>query len=80
MISLNAETNASEVTVQSDSYIHWDISGIKNPEWGTTRVPQLLWDFDATDSEIWTEYPVWTSQFDFFVYDNSTQSYISKTH
>jgi hypothetical protein len=59
--------------------ILWTVNGIPNPEWGSPRSPRSYWDFDVTDSSIWENYAVWSSQFEFFVYNQSSKNVVARS-
>lgn len=49
---------------------YYRVSNMANPEWGIVR-PQsgtFNWDFDANDFDVFTQYDIWTNQFDVSVY------------
>ena len=55
----------------SSDKIIWEVSNIKNPEWGESRVARNGWDFDVTDGSVFPLHETWTDSFNFFIYSSS---------
>ncbi len=51
--------------------ITWTIKSIGNPEYGQPRTANNFWDFDATDTDVFTIFTDWTRKFEVFLYDRS---------
>jgi hypothetical protein len=56
------------------------LTSVGNPQWGQPRTAASSWDFDATDSDVWTIYDVWTSNFELFLYNTATSAYVSRSY
>jgi hypothetical protein len=50
------------------------VTSVGNPQWAQSRSAATGWDFDATDSDVWTLYDLWTSNFEVFVYNTASTS------
>jgi hypothetical protein len=61
MITLTAPTTG--LALKDTDIVTWTIKGVGNPEWGQSRPTSTLWDFDATDTDVWPVYDFWTSKF-----------------
>ena len=73
MVSLNSPITTYSFNMTDE--IHWEIRSVSNPQWAEDRNPEANWDFDKTDSDIWTLYNYWVNKFEFFVYDKTTSSH-----
>lgn len=68
-------------TLESTDEFTWEISGVGNPQMALTRTaPSTTWDFDATDTTLFTAYTGWTEKFDIYSYDSNTKAYTGRSY
>jgi dipeptidyl aminopeptidase/acylaminoacyl peptidase len=79
-ISLSAPTVGKEFA--STDRIAITINSITTPDEGLPRDSSVYWDFDASNSEIWTVFNAWTNKYELFFYDTDagSQVYTSKSY
>jgi len=75
-IMLDAVAYTSEAT---DKFT-WEISGVGNPEHALTRTAMSFWDWDASDSSLFTLHGAWTEKFALFTYDLSAKTYTARSY
>jgi hypothetical protein len=61
-------------TFASTDIVTLTVTSVGNPQWAQAPTATTGWDFDATDSGVWTLYDVWTSNFEIFVYNTASTS------
>lgn len=72
--------DAAGYTLETTDKFTWIISGVGNPEHALTRTAATAWDFDASDSSIFTLYGAWTEKFALFTYDLSAKTYTGRSY
>jgi len=73
--------NAVAYTLETSDKFTWSIDGISNPESGMSRTAGTNWDFDATDSTVFTSYSAWTEKVLLYSYKGTTDlTYTGKSY
>jgi len=67
-------------TLETTDKFSWTISNVGNPEAALTRTAATAWDFDATDSSLFTLHGSWTEKFSLFTFDTSTKLYTARSY
>lgn len=72
--------DATAYTLDTTDRFTWEITAVSNPEAAMTRTAGTAWDFDATDSSLFTLYGAWTDKFVMHSYDLSALSYTARSY
>jgi len=72
--------DAKAYTLETTDRFEWEIDSVGNPEAAMTRTAATAWDFDATDSSLFTLYGGWTGKFEMFTYDLSDKTYTARSY
>lgn len=70
---------ASAYTFDSSKLITLDVN-VSNPEFGSERTGDTLWDFDKFNEISQPKYDMWTDQWQLLVYDTAAKAYTSRTY
>ena len=77
--TLTLASPASAYSFDSSKIITLTVN-VSNPEWGSERAGDKLWDFDKFNEVSQPNYDVWTDQWQLFVYDTAAKAYTSRTY
>lgn len=72
--------DATAYTLDTSDHFTWEISSVGNPEHGLSRTAMTAWDYDATDSSLFTLYGSWTEKFTMHTYDLSDKTYTARSY
>lgn len=66
---VSLDTPENNYRFDGTELITWDLKSVDNPEWTETRDANKNWDFDVTDSDVWTLYEYWVNKFQFVTHE-----------